>query len=170
MRSARHEKWQTTSNWRNRTTKSRQDENTRRKRDLQILRNLGGWHHQTSRNEKLNYKKNISELENYSRQCSLAANLIKGKNSWAIPLVRYSGPFLKLIRDELRQMDQRIRKLMTMHKALHPTDDVDRIYVPRKERKRTCQNRRQRWHTHTTTRTLHRKTQRRTDYGHQKQY
>ena len=22
---------------------------------------------------------------------------------------------------------------MTMHKALHPTDDVDRLYVPRKE-------------------------------------
>ena len=25
------------------------------------------------------------------------------------------------------------RKLMTMHKALHPRDDVDRLYVPRKE-------------------------------------
>ena len=30
-------------------------------------------------------------------------------------------------------MDQRTRKLMTMHKALHPTDDVDRQYVSRKE-------------------------------------
>ena len=30
-------------------------------------------------------------------------------------------------------MDQRTRKLMTMHKALHPRDDVDRLYVPRKE-------------------------------------
>ena len=44
-------------NWRNRTTKSRQDQNTRRKRDLQILRNLGGWHYQTSRNEKQNSKR-----------------------------------------------------------------------------------------------------------------
>ena len=25
---------------------------------------------------------------------------------------------------------------MTMHKALHPTDDVDRLYVPRKEGER----------------------------------
>ena len=55
-------------------------------------------------------------------------NLIKGINTWAVPLVRYSGPFLKWTRDELRQMDQRTRKLMTMHKALHPRDDV-----PRKE-------------------------------------
>ena len=42
-------------------------------------------------------------------------NLIKGINTWALPLIRYSGPFLKWTRDELRQMDQRTRKLMTMH-------------------------------------------------------
>ena len=42
---------------------------------------------------------------------------IKGINTWAVPLVRYSGPFLKWTREELRQMDQRTRKLMTMHKA-----------------------------------------------------
>ena len=57
MRSVRHEKWQTTSNWRKRTTKSRQDQNARRKRDLKILRNLDGWHHQTTRNEKQNSKR-----------------------------------------------------------------------------------------------------------------
>ena len=60
-------------------------------------------------------------------------NFIKGINTWAVPLVRYLGPFLKWTRDELRQMDQRTRKLMTMHKVLHPRDDVDRLYVPRKE-------------------------------------
>ena len=60
-------------------------------------------------------------------------NLIKGINTWDVPLVRYSGPFLKWTRDELKQMDQRTRKVMTMHKALHPRDDVDRLYVSRKE-------------------------------------
>ena len=30
-------------------------------------------------------------------------------------------------------MDQRTRKLMTMHKALHPRDDIDRLYVSRKK-------------------------------------
>ena len=63
-------------------------------------------------------------------------NLIKGINTWAVPLVRYSGPFLKWIRDELRQIDQRTRKLMTMHKALLLRDDVDRLYVSRKEGRR----------------------------------
>ena len=60
-------------------------------------------------------------------------NLIKGINTWAVPLVRYSGPFLKWTRDERKQMDQRSSKLMSMHKALHPRDDVDRLYVSRKE-------------------------------------
>ena len=53
-------------------------------------------------------------------------NLIKRINTWAVLLVRYSGPFLKWTREELKQMDQRTRKLMTMHKALHPKDDVNR--------------------------------------------
>ena len=60
-------------------------------------------------------------------------NLIKGINTWAVPLVRYSRSFLMWTREELKQMNQRTRKLMTMHKALHPRDDVDRLYVFRKE-------------------------------------
>ena len=60
-------------------------------------------------------------------------NHIKGINTWAVPLVRYSRAFLKWTREELKQMDQRTRKLMTMHKALYPRDDVDRLYVSRKE-------------------------------------
>ena len=54
-------------------------------------------------------------------------------NTWAVTLVRYSGPFLKWTKEELRKIDQRTRKLMTKHKVLHPRDDVDRLYVPRKE-------------------------------------
>ena len=60
-------------------------------------------------------------------------NLIKGIDTWAVPRVRYSGPFLKWTREELKQMDQRTRKLMTMHKALHPRDDAGRLYISRKE-------------------------------------
>ena len=86
-------------------------------------------------------------------------NLIKGINTWAVPLVRYSGPFLKWTRDELKQMDQRIRKLMTMHKALHPRDDVDRLYVPRKERGRGFAS---------IEDSVDAKTRRKTHYSHQK--
>ena len=58
---------------------------------------------------------------------------MKGINTWVIPLVKYSRLFLKCSKEELQQMDQRTRKLMTMHKALHPREDVDRLHVSRKE-------------------------------------
>ena len=67
-------------------------------------------------------------------------NLVKGINTWAVPLVSYSGPFLKWIREELKQMDQKTRKLMIMHKALHPRDDIDRLYVSRNAEGRTRQH------------------------------
>ena len=79
------------------------------------------------RKEYLRRTRKILETKLSSR------NLMKEINTWAVPLVRYSGPFLKWTRDELKQMDQRTRKLMTMHKALHPKDDVDRLYLSRKE-------------------------------------
>ena len=60
-------------------------------------------------------------------------NLILGINNWAVSLIRYSGPFFKWTSDELKQMDQRTRKLMTMHKALLLRDDINRLYVSRKE-------------------------------------
>ena len=44
-----------------------------------------------------------------------------------------SGPFLKWTSEELQQMDLRTRKLVTMHQAFHPRDDVDKLYEPRKE-------------------------------------
>ena len=61
-------------------------------------------------------------------------NLIKGINTWALPLVSYLGAFLKGTREDLKQMEQRTRKWMTMKKALHPRDDINRLYVLRKER------------------------------------
>ena len=70
------------------------------------------------------------ETKLYSR------NLIKGINTWAVSLVRYSGPFLKWTREELKQMDQRIIKKNDHAKDITSRDDVDWLYVSRKERGR----------------------------------
>ena len=72
----------------------------------------------------------LLETNSYSR------NLIKGINTF----VRYSRLFLKWTREKLKQMDEETRKLITMHKALHPRDDIDRLYVSRKERERGLTN------------------------------
>ena len=119
---------------------------------------------------KKKLRKNISgERESYSRQNSVAETIIKGINTWAVTLVRYSGPFLKWTREELKQMDHRTRKLMTMHKELHPRR-WHTICIKKSGRKRTCQHWRQRWCNDTTTQELHRKGRRMTDYSHQKRY
>ena len=48
-------------------------------------------------------------------------------------LVKYSGLFLKWTREELQQMAQRTRKLMTIHVALHSRYDVDRFMCREKK-------------------------------------
>ena len=63
-------------------------------------------------------------------------NLIKGINTWAVPLIKYSGQFFKWMWEELQQMNQRKSKLMTMQKVLHSGDNVDILYGSRKEGRR----------------------------------
>ena len=46
-------------------------------------------------------------------------NLIKGINTCAVPLVRYSWRFLGWTRDELKQMDQRTRTIEQFREAAH---------------------------------------------------
>ena len=77
--------------------------------------------------EYLKRTRKLIEIKLHSR------NLIKGIYTWAVLLVRYSELFLKWTRGEPQQIDQRTRKFMTIHLALHPRDDVDRLYLPRKE-------------------------------------
>ena len=87
-------------------------------------------------------------------------NLIKRINTWVVPLIRYSGPFLKLTREELKQMDERTRKLMTMHKAVHPRDAFDRLCASRKREENSVDASIQRLEDYIE------KTRRRTDYSH----
>ena len=130
MRSAGHEKWQTTSNWWNRTT------NFRTLAENETYKYIGILEADTIKQVEMENKIQKEYLRRNRKLLETklkGRNLIKGINTWAVPLVRYSGPFLKCTRDELRQVDQRKRKLMTMYKALYPRDDVDKLYVSRKE-------------------------------------
>ena len=60
-------------------------------------------------------------------------NLIRGVNTWAVSLLRYSASFVSGSKSELQAIDRKIRKLFTIYGALHPKADVDRLYIPRKE-------------------------------------
>ena len=60
-------------------------------------------------------------------------NNINNNNNLGCPPLRYSGLFLKWTREELKQMDQRPRKLLSMQKALHPRYNVDWLSVSIRE-------------------------------------
>lgn len=60
-------------------------------------------------------------------------NSVKALNTWAVAAVRYTAGILDWTVDELKEMDRKTRKLMTMNGALHPRADVDRLYVSRED-------------------------------------
>ena len=70
--------------------------------------------------EYLNQTRKLIETKLYCR------NLIKGINTWAVPLVRYPGPFLKCRTSTNGPEDKKANG------ALHQKDDIDRLFVSRK--------------------------------------
>lgn len=62
-----------------------------------------------------------------------AGNVIQGINSWGIGIVRYTAGVLDWGQTELRAMDVKTRKTLTLHGAFHRNSDVDRLYLKRKD-------------------------------------
>ena len=54
-------------------------------------------------------------------------------NSLAVPVVQYSFGIIVWNISELKKIDTKTRKLLNMHKMLHPKADVERLYIPRKD-------------------------------------
>ena len=88
------------------------------------------------------HEKNMKDIfkKEYFRRVRLvlssklhSRNKISAINTWAISMMRYGAGIINWRMDELKQMDRRTRKLMTMNKALNPNSDVARLYVKRKE-------------------------------------
>ena len=50
---------------------------------------------------------------------------------WAVAILRYSAGVVEWRSDELKELERKTRKMMTMHEVLHPKSDVDRVYLPK---------------------------------------
>ena len=57
-------------------------------------------------------------------------NLVRGVNTWAVSLLRYSAAFVSWRKSELQAIGRKTRKLFTIYGSLHPKSDVDRLYIP----------------------------------------
>ena len=62
-----------------------------------------------------------------------SGNLFKAISTCAVSLFRYSAAFMARKKEEISEIDRRTRKLLTLRKAHHPKDDVQRLYIKRKE-------------------------------------
>ena len=78
-------------------------------------------------------KEYIRRLRKVLKSKLNGGDIVNGVNAWAVSLLRYSAAFLSRRKNELQAIDSKTRKLFTIHGALHPKSDVDRLYIPRKE-------------------------------------
>ena len=60
-------------------------------------------------------------------------NKFTALNSLAIPVITYSFPIINWNADEIRNLDIKTRKLLTINRAHHPKADVERLYLKRCE-------------------------------------
>ena len=96
--------------------------------------------------------------------------LIKGINTCADHFIRYSETFLKWTKEELGQMGQSTIKLMMVHKALHPRNERDRLYVSIKEGWKELDSIEELHRSkHSKTWAIHKKQKRKTNCSSQKQ-
>ena len=83
---------------------------------------------------KLNVSKEyVRRLRKVLKSKLNGGNLVRGVNTWAVSLLRYSAVFVTWRKSELQAIDRKTRKLLTIYGALHLKSDVDRLYIPRKE-------------------------------------
>jgi hypothetical protein len=62
-----------------------------------------------------------------------ARNTVKALNTWAVAIFRYTAGILDWNVEDLKAIDRKTRKLLTMNRMHHPKADIDRLYLPRCE-------------------------------------
>ena len=54
-------------------------------------------------------------------------------NTWVVPTVQYSAGITEWTKEEVKKMDRKFRKIITMYGGLHPRSNVEWLYQPRSE-------------------------------------
>ena len=60
-------------------------------------------------------------------------NKITAINTWGVAIFRYGAGVIDWKESELKRVDRKTRKTLTMYRAMHPKGDVDRLYIKRNE-------------------------------------
>jgi len=62
-----------------------------------------------------------------------ARNKITSIGALSVPVVRHSFDITNWRTEEIKKIDRKTRKMLTMCKMHHPKADTDRLYIKRKE-------------------------------------
>ena len=62
-----------------------------------------------------------------------AKHVFQAVNTWVVPTVRYSAGIIEWTIEEVKKMDWKTRKIITIYARLHPRSNVKRLYPPRSE-------------------------------------
>lgn len=76
------------------------------------------------------YKRRLKLVLKSNLNCR---NKILAVKTWAISALIYGAGILKWTKDDLRNMDRKSRKIVTMYYALHPKSDTDMLYLTREK-------------------------------------
>ena len=74
-------------------------------------------------------KEYLPRLKNILRLKLNGRKKVMPVRTWVVFAIRYGGGILKWNTDALKNLDQRTRKFMSMHGAVHPKSYVDRVYL-----------------------------------------
>ena len=62
-----------------------------------------------------------------------ARNTFQAINTWAVPSICYGPGIIEWAKKDLKYLDRKARKLITMHGGFQPGSNVQRLHIPRNE-------------------------------------
>ena len=81
--------------------------------------------------KKLISSEYLKRVKAVARSKLYSNNLFRAFNSWAVSVVRYSAGVVDWRVHELKEMDVKTRKILTMNGIFHKKGNVDRLYLKR---------------------------------------
>ena len=75
----------------------------------------------------------IGRVKKLLRSQMNGGNVIAGMNAWAVGIIIDGAGVLNWTKEELKSIDIKTRKLMTMNGSLHPRGNIGRLHLARKE-------------------------------------
>ena len=60
-------------------------------------------------------------------------HLFQAINKWVVPTVRYSAGIIEWTKEEVKEMDRKARKIITMYGGLHQRSNVEWLHLPTSE-------------------------------------